>query len=200
MANLTISQEEIWKDITGYEGHYQVSNFGRIKSVARKIKYGETHAPANKPEMILKPKQKNSGYLFVSLCKNNNIKYSHIHRLVASAFIPNPENKPLVNHIDGNKQNNSIGNLEWVTPIENIMHYQTKLKKGPKKHTRHKIGKHERRVIQLTLKGEKIKEWHSISAAAKHLKCNANGIGRVVNKRRGGKTCLGFKWEFADHS
>ena len=103
---------EIWKDIVGYEGLYKVSNFGRIKSFSRR---GTT-------KKILKPWINRQGYLIVDLCKNSKSKHFPIHRLVATAFIQNPENKPEPNHEDGNKFNNHVSNLKWVTKSENIQH------------------------------------------------------------------------------
>ena len=101
------NMEEIWKDIEGYEGLYQVSNFGKIKSIGYKKK------------KILKPTQDHYGYLNVTLYKNKNKKAKRIHRLVAEAFIANPENKPEIDHIDTDKLNNNVKNLRWVTRIEN---------------------------------------------------------------------------------
>ena len=104
--------EEIWRDIEGFEGLYQVSNFGRIKRVTT--------------GKILKGDKNNDGYLRVKLYKNNTKSNKSIHRLVAEAFIPNPENKPQVNHINEDKTNNSLDNsldnLEWMTAKENINH------------------------------------------------------------------------------
>lgn len=113
--------QEIWKDVIGYDGLYQVSNLGRIKTVY------QGHALKNK-EGILKPlfsfnkKRNRIGYASVFLYKNCVPKQSDVHRLVAKAFIPNPDNKPQVNHIDGNKLNNALDNLEWVTASENQKH------------------------------------------------------------------------------
>ena len=95
---------EIWKDIKGYEGLYQVSNKGRVKS----LNYRRTGK-----EGILKGKPDKDGYLRVGLCKNKKQKPFYIHRLVAKAFLPNPNNLPEVNHIDENKENNHVENLEW---------------------------------------------------------------------------------------
>lgn len=103
---------EIWKDIIGYEGLYQISNFGRVKSFPRR---GTT-------TKILKPRINRQGYLLVDLCKNAKSKRFPLHRLVAQAFISNPENKPEPNHEDGNKFNNHVSNLKWVTKSENIQH------------------------------------------------------------------------------
>ena len=102
--------EEIWKDIEGYEGLYQVSNFGRILSI--------------RSHYILKGSMSSQGYKVTTLSKPNHkeAKRVLIHRLVAKSFVPNPQNKPQVNHIDGNKLNNNANNLEWVTGKENIQH------------------------------------------------------------------------------
>ena len=105
-------QEEIWKDIEGYEGKYQVSNMGRVKSFSLDKKDGK----------LLKPSPTTYGYLGVHLSLRNKERAHYIHRLIAQHFIPNPENKKTINHIDGNKQNNGIENLEWATNLENNLH------------------------------------------------------------------------------
>lgn len=107
-------ENEIWKPIVDYEEYYEVSNLGRVK----RIKAG-MGARASK---ILKQYLGSDGYMRIGLTVNNKEKYFFVHRLVATAFIPNLENKPQVNHIDGNKLNNSVSNLEWVTAQENIDH------------------------------------------------------------------------------
>lgn len=96
---------EIWKDIPNYENLYQVSNYGRVRSLHNRFK--------NKT--YLKGCKNSKGYLLVTLCKNHTQKAFNIHRLVAEAFIPNPNNLPCVNHIDENKINNIFTNLEWCT-------------------------------------------------------------------------------------
>ncbi len=112
-------EQEIWKDIDGYEGIYQISNLGRLKSLERKINYGNRILK----EKILKSPVANIGYCMVNLYKDNSRKLVLIHRLVAVAFIPNPKNKLEVNHIDSNKLNNKAENLEWATKRENLTHY-----------------------------------------------------------------------------
>ena len=115
--------EEIWKDIEGYEGIYQVSNFGRVKSCERIIQNSSTLSGIQRiKERILINHIKGNGYHSVSLCVECRKHDFYIHRLVASIFIPNIENKNEVNHIDGNKSNNHVENLEWVTSKENVRH------------------------------------------------------------------------------
>lgn len=109
-----------WRDIKGYEGLYQVSNAGDIKSL-RKLKYNGSGMFFQK-EMILSQTNTSTGYKKVELTKEGKRKSHRVHRLVAEAFIPNIENKPYINHIDGNPINNKIENLEWVTQKENVNH------------------------------------------------------------------------------
>ena len=105
---------EEWRDVKGYEGLYQVSNKGRVKSLNRIDSRG------NKVnEKILRPGKRNN-YLFVNLYKNGKRKLYDIHRLVAQAFLPNPDNLPVVNHKDENKLNNNVENLEWCTQAYNV--------------------------------------------------------------------------------
>lgn len=111
---------EIWKDIKNYEGLYQISNFGRIKSLAKKRING-TNFYIQK-EKIMKPQLKNKRYLGIALVKNKIYKNFLVHRLVAEAFIDNPYALPQVNHIDCNKLNNNINNLEWCTQEQNLNH------------------------------------------------------------------------------
>ena len=105
---------EIWKDIEGYEGYYQVSNFGNVRSVDRVIEYSDGVKRLRKGR-ILKPYKNRDGYLTCDLRKNSKHKISKIHRLVSEAFIPNPSNLPEVNHKDEDKTNNCVDNLEWCT-------------------------------------------------------------------------------------
>jgi uncharacterized protein YerC len=111
MTTTTNLQKEIWKDIPGFEGKYQVSNLGRVKSFVYR---------RNKTTIRKLPISNN--YYRLLLCKNGKYESFYIHRLIADAFIPNPKNKKYVNHKDGNKLNNDISNLEWVTSAENSHH------------------------------------------------------------------------------
>lgn len=116
MAN--VSAEEEWRPITGYEGLYEVSNYGNVRSVTRKVRCrGQGYrAIKSRPRQI---QQRGNGYLFVSLCKNGKHKMFSVHRLVADAFIPNPNKFPQVNHRDEDKTNNHVENLEWCTSVYN---------------------------------------------------------------------------------
>ena len=126
--------KEIWKPIKDYEGLYEISNFGNVKILARNY---TRYNYLTKRYNIIKVKEKitqgtiNGGYRRICLTKNKVEKNKHIHKLVAEAFIPNPNNYSYVNHIDGNKQNNYIDNLEWCTLYQNNTHaYKTGLRKS----------------------------------------------------------------------
>ena len=167
---------EIWRDIKNYEGIYEVSNLGRIKSISRNGTIKENR--------ILKP-NKVMGYSQVGLQKYGTRKYKKIHRLVAEAFIPNPENKKEVNHKDGNKANNCVDNLEWVTTSENQLHSYYELKNNIKS------------VIQLSLNNEIIKEWESIAKVEQELKISNADICKCCKGKR--KTAGGYKWRYKAH-
>jgi len=167
---------EIWRDIKNYEGIYEVSNLGRIKSISRNGTIKENR--------ILKP-NKVMGYSQVGLQKYGTRKYKKIHRLVAEAFIPNPENKKEVNHKDGNKTNNCVDNLEWVTTSENQLHSYYELKNNIKS------------VIQLSLNNEIIKEWESIAKVEQELKISNADICKCCKGKR--KTAGGYKWKYKEN-
>ena len=134
MRQKTNNMQEIWKDIEFYEGYYQVSNLGNVKSLARTVPFRKSFRIIQ--EKLLKVRKEKSGYQVVSFYINGVEIKKKVHRLVAEAFIENKKNKLQVNHIDGNKMNNFVNNLEWVTPSENIIHsYKNNLqaKKRPKK-------------------------------------------------------------------
>ena len=128
-------ENEIWVDVIGYEGHYMVSNLGRVKSLDRVIQHLYSGYSTLKGK-ILKQKVSKSGYCQLNLALNGKHKMAIVSRLVALAFIENIDNKKEVNHIDGNGLNNNVSNLEWVTPSENILHSYNVLNRA--KHTHYK--------------------------------------------------------------
>ena len=162
--------EEIWKDIEGYEGLYQVSNLGRVKSLRRNI--------------ILRQGITRNGYEIVNLYKNKS-KYFLIHRLVANVFIPNPNNYPIVNHKDENKLNNCVDNLEWCTQKYNI-NYGTGIARRARSQS--KI------VLQYSLDGTFIKEWKSMMDIQRNLGFNQSHISECCRNIR--KTAYGYIWKY----
>lgn len=114
---------EEWRDIKGYEGQYQVSSLGRVKSLERCYSWGrKDKAQTCMPEHIMRPQDNRRGYLQVHLRRPGEHKKFTVHQLVALAFLPNPECKRLVNHLDSNRKNNNLTNLEWATDSENQIH------------------------------------------------------------------------------
>ncbi len=111
--------KEIWKDVVGYEGFYKVSHWGRVRSLDREVAYWRGGTMIRRGILL---KQSGRKYMMVLLSKYGKVEYMLVHRIVAAAFIPNPENKPEVNHKDGDKKFNHYKNLEWVTRQENQQH------------------------------------------------------------------------------
>jgi hypothetical protein len=128
------SPSEEWRDIVGYEGLYQVSSCGRVRALERTVSRGKYGLHVHKSR-IMSPLDHGNGYLYISLSKNNKRKNYYIHRLVAEAFIANPDNKPQVNHKDHNRSNNGVANLEWVTCVENIR-FSSHLFRHPRKNNK----------------------------------------------------------------
>ena len=168
---------EIWKDIDGYEGLYQVSNLGNVKS----LNYNRTGK-----ERILKPGTNGSGYLHVILCKNGKIRLFKVHRLVAKAFLENPDHKSDVNHKDENKTNNCVENLEWMTRQENI-NFGT--------HNERMAKSLSKSVFQYSLDGKIIKEWPSTMQIERDLGFSPGNISQCCNEKY--KTAYGYIWKFA---
>ena len=169
--------KEIWKDITGYEGLYQVSDQGRVKSLKRK---------GRRKERILKPFYSGGGYLFVCLSDGTGgQKWYYIHRLVGETFLPKREGKDDINHKDEDKTNNNTWNLEWVSRKENC-NFGTRNERIAKAN-----GK---LVAQYTKDGTFIKVWPSAAEAKRQLGFYKSGITQVANGKR--KTANGYVWKY----
>lgn len=160
---------EIWKDIPGYEGLYQVSNLGRVKSF-----HGRTER-----EKILQPYCKKK-YAQVLLIKDKRRKLALIHRLVAEAFLPNPDGKPQVNHKDENKQNNSVDNLEWCDCDYNIIYSQGK------------------KVLQYDTNGKLLREWECMRDAERELGILCSNISACCKRKYRHRTAGGYIWRFKE--
>lgn len=179
-------KDEVWKDIPNYEGLYQVSNLGNVKSLNYKKKGISKE---------LKPVLYFGKYKSVSLFKNQIKKVFLVHRLVAITFIPNNEDKPFVNHKDGNKLNNIVENLEWVTNSENQIHaHKMKLNFSP---SEGKFGKNNhlsKSIIQYNLNYKKINEFGGIREAERITGIKKSSIINCCKKTQ--KTAGGFIWEY----
>lgn len=183
---------EIWKDIKGYEGRYKVSNLGNVKSLL------------GKKERILKSLNHTEGYYKVILYKENIAKNKCIHRLVAEAFIDNPQNKKDINHKDGNKHNNNVSNLEWCTRKENVIHawklglakVTIRQKENYKRMVKIRTKKMSIQVCQYDLMGNYIKTWESMNEAGRKLHILPSNICSCC-KGKLNKTG-GYIWRYAD--
>lgn len=175
--------KEQWHNIPQYEGIYQVSNLGNVKNLKNKI---------------LRP-MNDGNYLNIDLYKNGKRKRYKIHRLVAETFIPNPENKSQVNHIDGNKLNNCIENLEWCTPKENTRHaFKTGLAKVNKS-MQGRFGANNpnsRQVNQYTLDNVFVKRWKSTKDVERELKIHHSHISKCCKNKL--KTAGGYVWKYEE--
>ena len=182
---LRVFEDEHWEDIENYEGIYQVSNYGRVKSLSRKISNGTGFYISK--EKILSGHINSKGYIQVEL-KGKPVL---VHRLVAKVFIPNIDNKPQVNHIDGDKINNRVENLEWCTNSENQIHAY---KNGLNIHSG-KSGRPKKKVCQIDLKtGKIINIFNSIAEARRSLGVSKDNISQVCNGKR--HKCLGYGWKY----
>jgi len=180
---------EIWRKIRQHK-LYEISNYGRLRRWRN-----------SKQEyyICINPLVRVTGYYRKTMQVNGKSTGQFIHRLVAEAFIHNPENKPMVNHKDGNKWNNHVSNLEWVTAKENIDHaWRTGLQ-----HTNSpnlKGSRPAREINQLTLEGNFIKTWKNARQIHRELGFSNTSISKCCNKEKHHKTVRGFKWEYKDEN
>lgn len=189
---------EQWKDIEGYEGLYQISSYGRVKSLERnnngKNQYGNCTMCLK--EKILKPwnNGKRDSHLRIELRNNGKRETPLVHVLVAKAFIPNPHNYDIIHHIDHNSQNNVVENLMWMSRKEH-----------DKLHSKERGEKQEKRVYQYTLDGKLVAVWKSAREAARQLGfaqshisscCNGGFFDKSRNKWRKRETYKGYRWSY----
>jgi hypothetical protein len=177
--------EEIWKDVVGYEGYYQVSNLGRVKSLPRvNSKY---------PETILKQWYIRKGYLQCQLSINNIRKAFYVHRLVAIAFIENPNNLPFINHKDEIKSNNVVYNLEWCTNIYNVNYGTGRIRARASLISKSRA----RPLLQFSIDGKFIRQFKSLKEASL---CGfpKSSISRCCNGLY--PSAVGFKWQYKFNS
>lgn len=184
----------MWKEIPGYEGLYSVNELGEVLS------YEKMRGCVKQKQKQLKHSTyKDIKYKYVSLCNIDGVKKKHkIHRLIAELFIPNPENKPQVNHKNGIRTDNRIENLEWCTASENIKHSYDVLKRKPNINGLGKLGalnKMSKKIKQIDKSGFVICVYDGLSEAARQLNINSGHICCVLKGRR--KTAGGFKWQYA---
>ena len=189
---------EIWANIKDYEGYYQVSNLGRVKSLEREVLCnGKNQFQSYKDNRhykgkLIKPTYDKKGYLYAELCKNNTKRKIFIHQLVARAFIPNINNKTQINHKNGIKDDNRVENLEWATPQENIQHaYNYNLFDSQLKYLKQVQQQNQKMIMQYDKNGNFIKEWESIKEARNKLKISSH-ISDCCNGKR--KTAGGYIW------
>lgn len=175
--------EEVWKDIKGFEGLYQVSNLGRVRSLDRYVDYG--YSIAYRKGKIMKAGKISNGYMQVELTNGKKIIHALVHRLVAEAFIPNPYNLPQVNHKDEKTSNNSVDNLEWCTSKENI-NYGTGIKRRSQKLSV--------KVVKCDMNGNEIEEFSSIQEASRITRISAGNICLCCKGKR--EQASGFKWKY----
>jgi hypothetical protein len=169
---------EKWLDVYGYEGLYMISNYGKVRSLEKIVDYGKKKAV--RPEKILKTRISKDGYEYCILSDNKNKKTLKIHRLVAIAFIENPDSKKTVNHIDGNKLNNNSSNLEWNTHRENTMHaIMNKLRSGVKGEKSHLSKLSKKQVDEIRLLSKNYSKTRT--EISKIYNISGSQVYRIVN-------------------
>ena len=175
---------ELWKDIPGFEGLYKANVYGQIKSLY-----------TNK---ILKSNLCNNGYWGLTLCKNKIKKRYNVHRLVALTFIDNPNNYPIVNHIDGNKQNNNVNNLEWCTQKHNVKEsFKLGLSKSPNINKNGKLNHKSKLIAQIDKKTNKIiNHYYGAYEVERKTGICASYVWRCCHGKL--KSAKGYKWKYIE--
>ena len=193
-ATLTTAAVEEWRPVVGYEGLYEVSSLGRVRSLDRYIDtvsgLGEPYKRFSKGR-VLKLLYNNKGYLHITLYNGTTDKQKLVHRLVAQAYIPNPYNLPEVNHKDQNPVNNRVDNLEWCDRIYNVNYAD-----GRERHRRAV----SRPIEQLTMDGQHIAYYLGIKTICKNTNMCRRSIQRCLHGLKRHKSAYGYRWRYADIS
>lgn len=197
-------EQEIWKPVVGFEGCVEVSNLGRIRTMERLVTYSDGRVFSYKSR-ILKPRL-NKGYLYINIARGGKGNMFKVHRIVAQAFIPNPENKPCVDHINTIRTDNRVENLRWVTHSENMRNELTRRKASEMMRSwltdkmlqrKKEIGKSIRKVYQFDLNGSLIAEFSSLSDAARAVGVDLSSISQCCNHKRGYNHAGGYLWSYS---
>lgn len=187
-------KNEIWKAIINYEGIYEVSNYGRV----RRISYENTQYRRKKEiPYYIKSKNDKDGYVRFSLCTNNKIKQVFAHREVAKAFIPNPNNYPVINHKDCDKENNYVDNLEWCTIAYNNRYIK---KMGRTNYCYGKKHPNSKAVLQYDKQGNFIRSYESTGEVERLLKIRSSQIRACCNPKKKVKSVHGFIFKYENQS
>lgn len=192
-----MGEKEVWKDIKGYEGYYQASNLGRIKRLEREIKTrnGKGEHKRILKENILQGFYCPKGYVRVLLTRDKKNKTYMIHRLIAETFIPNPDNFPQVNHIDGIKNHNNVENLEWCTQSYNIKHsYEIGLRSSVDEVLKKNREKQSKKVAKYDVYGNLLEIYGSVNEATKK---NKAGRTQILKSCRHENEPI-YRWEFVN--
>lgn len=182
---------EKWLAVKGFESNYSISSLGRCRSISKWIN-SKNQSIAFKAGRILKPKTSKTGYLQLCLCVDNKRTHISVHRLVALAFLPNPNNYPQVNHINGIKTDNRIENLEWCTAYDNIMHA---LETGLNVMPTGAAHPHSKGVNQYDMNGKFIRTFGSAREAERETGITQAGISACCRKKSGHHSAGGYKWD-----
>ena len=187
--------QEVWKSIEGYEGKYEISSLGRVKSL--------TDKNGKNRELILKPRVSKNGYLYLNLWESSKGRAKKIHRMVAEAFLPNPENLPVVNHLNCVKTDNRVENLEWTTHSGNALHAsQNGRLRNQWGENNAMYGKHgkdnpcSKTLVQKTLDGAVVAIWENSVIAAEKLGVCRHSLTRCARGER--KSAYGYIWEYKE--
>lgn len=190
--------DEVWKPIKDFEGYYEVSNLGRIKALERVVE--NNGGMQKKHERILKAGKENRSngiYYSVSLCKNKKVYRKLVHRIVAETFIPNPENKPIVDHIDTNPSNNTVTNLRWVTVKENALNPLTRIhnsnsKMGHKPYL-YKHTEESKKKMSMAKKGRPLTVEHRNKLSESHKNSVSARMKSLENLKKAHELRIGSK-------